>query len=113
MCVTSMTPQTWRGSSAATGAAISAMNMTWRFRRPCCGRAGCRSRSENVAGRTLVIGDIHGCLAALVALLDMIQPGPADTLITLGDYIDRGPHSRGVLDRLITLAWHCRLIALL
>jgi serine/threonine protein phosphatase 1 len=53
--------------------------------------------------RTLAIGDIHGCLAALDALLDLVQPSPEDTLVTLGDYVDRGPDSRGVLDRLIAL----------
>jgi serine/threonine protein phosphatase 1 len=64
-------------------------------------------------GRTIAIGDVHGCPTALTALLAAIEPRPEDTLITLGDYIDRGPHSRGVLDRLITLARHCRLIPLL
>jgi serine/threonine protein phosphatase 1 len=66
-----------------------------------------------MAGRTIAIGDIHGCLAALAALIDAIEPGPEDTLITLGDYIDRGPHSRAVLDRLIVLAGRCRLVPLL
>jgi serine/threonine protein phosphatase 1 len=66
-----------------------------------------------MAGRTIAIGDIHGCLAALDALIEAIAPGPEDTLVTLGDYIDRGPHSRGVLDRLIALSRQCRLIPLL
>jgi diadenosine tetraphosphatase ApaH/serine/threonine PP2A family protein phosphatase len=64
-------------------------------------------------GRTIAIGDIHGCLGALNALLDAIAPGQEDTLVTLGDYIDRGPHSRGVVDRLIALARRCRLVPLL
>jgi serine/threonine protein phosphatase 1 len=66
-----------------------------------------------MAGRTIAIGDIHGCLAALATLLAAIQPGPEDTVVTLGDYIDRGPHSCGVLDRLIDLARCCRLVPLL
>jgi serine/threonine protein phosphatase 1 len=66
-----------------------------------------------MAGRTIAIGDVHGCLAALAALIAAIEPGPQDTLVTLGDYIDRGPHSRGVLDRLIALARRCRLVPLL
>jgi serine/threonine protein phosphatase 1 len=65
-----------------------------------------------MAGRTIAIGDIHGCLDALAALIDAIGPGPEDTLITLGDHIDRGPDSRGVLDRLIALSRHCRLVPL-
>ncbi len=53
--------------------------------------------------RTLAIGDIHGCSAALDALLADVDPRPGDRLVTLGDYIDRGPDSRGVLNRLISL----------
>jgi serine/threonine protein phosphatase 1 len=66
-----------------------------------------------MASRTIAIGDIHGCLKALDALIDAIEPGAEDTLVTLGDYIDRGPESCGVLDRLITLAGGCRLVPLL
>jgi serine/threonine protein phosphatase 1 len=53
--------------------------------------------------RTLAIGDIHGCSLHLDALLAAVAPTPADTLVFLGDYVDRGPDSRGVLDRLIAL----------
>src|SRR4051812_16383710 len=63
--------------------------------------------------RTIAIGDIHGCSAALNALVAAIRPRPEDTIITLGDYINRGPDSRGVLDRLIDLGWRCRLVPLL
>jgi serine/threonine protein phosphatase 1 len=62
--------------------------------------------------RLLAIGDIHGCLLALDTLLDRITPGPEDQLITLGDYLDRGPDSRGVLERLIALNATGRLIPL-
>ena len=51
--------------------------------------------------RTLAIGDVHGCLTALDALLNSIDPRPDDTLIFLGDYVDRGPDSRGVIERLL------------
>ncbi len=53
--------------------------------------------------RTLAIGDIHGCITALKTLLAVIQPQPEDTVVTLGDYVDRGPDTRGVLDTLIAL----------
>jgi serine/threonine protein phosphatase 1 len=66
-----------------------------------------------MTGRTIAIGDIHGCSAALGALLDDIAPGPEDTIVTLGDSINRGPGSRGVLDRLIHLGHRCRLLPLL
>jgi serine/threonine protein phosphatase 1 len=63
--------------------------------------------------RTLAIGDIHGCLAALDTLLEAIEPGPDDTLVLLGDYIDRGPDSRGVVERAIDLKARCRLVPLM
>jgi serine/threonine protein phosphatase 1 len=62
--------------------------------------------------RVLVVGDIHGCLKALDTLLAAVAPRPEDLLITLGDYTDRGPDSRGVLDRLIALHAGGRLVAL-
>jgi serine/threonine protein phosphatase 1 len=65
-----------------------------------------------MAGRAIAIGDVHGCRDALAALLDVIRPEPEDTIVTLGDYVDRGPHSRGVLDLLIALARRCRLVPL-
>ena len=49
--------------------------------------------------KTFVIGDIHGDLAALEALLPRLAAGPGDTVVFLGDYIDRGPDSRGVVER--------------
>jgi serine/threonine protein phosphatase 1 len=63
--------------------------------------------------RTIAIGDIHGCSAALDALLEAIRPRLEDTIVTLGDYINRGPDSRGVLERLIDLTRRCRLVPLL
>lgn len=66
-----------------------------------------------MTGRTIAIGDIHGCRDALAALIDAIEPRADDTLVTLGDYIDRGTDSRGVLDYLIALSGRCRLVPLL
>ena len=43
----------------------------------------------------------------------MIDPRPEDTIVTLGDYVDRGPDSRGVLDELIGLKQQCRLVPIL
>jgi serine/threonine protein phosphatase 1 len=63
--------------------------------------------------RTIAIGDIHGCSVALRTLLAAIDPRPADTIVTLGDYVDRGPDSRGVIDQLIALVDRCELIPLL
>ncbi len=63
--------------------------------------------------RTIAIGDIHGCAQALAKLIEMIRPSRDDTIVTLGDYINRGPDSPGVLDRLIELQGECRLVPLL
>ncbi len=52
--------------------------------------------------KTYVIGDIHGCLSSLSNLLDIIV-NRADTLIFLGDYVDRGPESRQVIETLLQL----------
>ncbi len=49
----------------------------------------------------LAIGDIHGCRVALETMIDYVSPSSSDTVITLGDYVDRGPDSRGVVDFLL------------
>lgn len=55
-------------------------------------------------GRKLVVGDIHGCLKTFVELVEnRIQLTKHDNLFLLGDYIDRGPSSAGVLDYIISL----------
>lgn len=53
--------------------------------------------------RTIAIGDIHGCTRAFDGLLAQIDLQPDDRLITLGDYVDRGPDSKGIIDRLLAL----------
>lgn len=50
-------------------------------------------------GRIFAIGDIHGCIDELNDLLDHIQPKKKDSLIFLGDLINSGPDSVGVLRR--------------
>ncbi len=64
-------------------------------------------------GRTIAIGDVHGCSAALAALVAALEPTADDMLIALGDYIDRGPDSRGVLEQLLALGQRCRLVSLM
>lgn len=54
--------------------------------------------------RSFVIGDIHGCAATLKRLVtDMLRPSPDDHIFLLGDLIDRGPDSKGVLDFIFEL----------
>jgi serine/threonine protein phosphatase 1 len=57
-----------------------------------------------MSGRTFVVGDIHGEIEHLERILHRLpEPGRGDTLVFLGDYVDRGPHSREVVERLRAL----------
>lgn len=62
--------------------------------------------------RTLSIGDIHGCHVALTILLEQVKPKPSDRIIFLGDYIDRGPASRQVVESLLELKGECAAVFL-
>jgi len=82
-----------------------------------------KNASAPVGKRLYAIGDVHGCLSKLDTLLERIsediesaglikstfkndsqpQETLTPTLVFLGDYVDRGPDSKGVLDRLIAL----------
>jgi len=51
-----------------------------------------------------VIPDVHGCVKTLKSLVtDLIRPTRNDALYFLGDYIDRGPDSKGVIDYIRSL----------
>lgn len=64
-------------------------------------------------GRTIAIGDIHGCAAALDRLLHAIRPTADDTIIGMGDYVDRGMESSAVIEIMINLVSICRLVPLI
>lgn len=49
------------------------------------------------------ISDIHGCAKTFKALLEKINFSKEDELYLLGDYIDRGPNSKGVIDTIMDL----------
>lgn len=54
--------------------------------------------------RAIAISDIHGCLKTFRALVEeKVQLTTDDTLYLLGDYIDRGPDSKGVIDYILEL----------
>ena len=53
--------------------------------------------------RLIAIGDIHGCIDELNELLRQLRPKREDTLVFLGDYIDRGSHSKEVVEKLLEL----------
>lgn len=62
--------------------------------------------------RTFAFGDIHGSLRAFDKLLEVVSPGSGDLVVTLGDYVDRGDNSKGVIDRLIELRDRCQLVTI-
>lgn len=60
-------------------------------------------------GRTLAIGDIHGCDVALETLLEKVPPAHDDTVVVLGDVVDRGPNTKRAVDLLLELQKECKL----
>ncbi len=63
-------------------------------------------------GRIIAITDIHGELEKLNSLIDKLNPQTQDTIVFMGDYIDRGPDSKGVIDKVISMAHVCNCIYL-
>jgi serine/threonine protein phosphatase 1 len=53
--------------------------------------------------RLIAVGDIHGHRDLLTDLINQVQPTNQDHLVFLGDYIDRGPDSKGVIDDLLDI----------
>jgi serine/threonine protein phosphatase 1 len=62
--------------------------------------------------RIFAIGDVHGCAHELELLIAKIKPKPEDLVVFLGDYVDRGPASRKVIDLVIELGSRCEVVAL-
>ena len=64
--------------------------------------------------KIFAIGDIHGCNNKLVALLDRLPMNKeTDILVFLGDYINRGPDSRKVLETLLRIKATCNHVVFL
>ncbi|MCX7635800.1 MAG: metallophosphoesterase, partial [Syntrophales bacterium] len=65
-------------------------------------------------GRIFAIGDVHGCRQRLEALVDRIPLDyDGDTLVFVGDYIDRGPDSKAVVDFILELCEDIRHVVCL
>ncbi len=62
--------------------------------------------------RTLAIGDIHGCLNSLRSIVQQANLSPEDRLILMGDYVDRGQDSRGVIDWILKKRGSMKIITL-
>ncbi len=63
-------------------------------------------------GRIIAITDIHGELEKLNSLLAKLDITSDDTIVFMGDYIDRGLNSRGVIDKVISMQDVCKCIYL-
>ena len=63
--------------------------------------------------KTIIIGDVHGCLDELNQLLLELAPTEYDHLIFIGDLIDRGPDSAGVVERVVELSVRHRVSLIL
>src|SRR6266403_766209 len=55
-------------------------------------------RKQTNQGRTIVVGDLHGCYDELLDLLAQISFGANDHVLSVGDLIVKGPKNREVLD---------------
>ena len=64
--------------------------------------------------RIFAVGDIHGCFDKLVSLMEIIDIDlKSELLVFIGDYIDRGPSSKEVVDYLIDLDRRARRVVFL
>lgn len=57
--------------------------------------------------RTIFIGDIHGCLDELLELLDRLDVSSRDRVICIGDLINKGPQSAGVVRTVYEYGFEC------
>ncbi len=67
---------------------------------------------QNRDRRIFAIGDVHGCARELEALLMKLNIQKEDLVVFLGDYVDRGPDSRQVVETVIRLKERCEVVAL-
>lgn len=54
--------------------------------------------------RVIFVGDVHGNVEALLGLMDEVENRRPDSVVLLGDYINKGPHGAQVLEYLVTYA---------
>jgi serine/threonine protein phosphatase 1 len=65
-------------------------------------------------GKIFAIGDIHGCISHLDKLMAQLDiDAGEDALIFVGDYIDRGPDSKGVIDAILDIRKNIRNVVCL
>lgn len=59
------------------------------------------------------VGDVHGCALELRLLLNQLPIDADSTVVFVGDYVDRGPDSKGVVDTILELSRRCEVITLM
>src|SRR3954463_10575248 len=75
--------------------------------------AAAAASSDDQPDSLFAIGDVHGCAEELRALIQKLPLRRDSLVVFLGDYIDRGPDSRGVVDTILDLQQYCRVVCLL
>lgn len=68
---------------------------------------------QKTTGRLIAVGDIHGQAGYLRLVLEAIDPKSDDVIVFLGDLVNRGPDSKGVVDQVIDLAEKCQVYSIL
>ena len=63
--------------------------------------------------RIIAIGDVHGCNEELKMLLNKAAPDENTTIVFVGDYVDRGPDSKGVISTILELRQRFKVVTLL
>lgn len=64
-------------------------------------------------GRLIAVGDIHGCDRILQVVLEGIAPQADDAFVFLGDLVNRGPNTKGVIEQVINLSRLCNVTTVL
>jgi serine/threonine protein phosphatase 1 len=71
-----------------------------------------KDHGEQAASATCAIGDLHGEVTLLRQLLEQLAPRAEDTLVFLGDYLDRGEDALATIETLAKLSMTCHCIFL-
>lgn len=66
-----------------------------------------------MTSRIFAIGDVHGCHVALTTMLRLVQPTAEDTVVFLGDVVDRGPATKECIDEILLLQERCFVISIM
>ncbi len=64
-------------------------------------------------GKAFAIGDVHGCVTELRMLINKLPLAADSTLVFLGDYIDRGPNSKEVIETILELGRSFHVVPLM